>query len=105
MMQALVEIAGHQFEVEKNQELVVPNINAEPGATVEFGNILLYKSGEDVQFGAPYITGTVKAKVIEHGKSDKILVFHKKRRKGHRKLNGYRGKLTKIEITDINVNN
>jgi large subunit ribosomal protein L21 len=49
--------------------------------------------------------GSVKAKIVEHGRGDKILIFHKKRRKGHRKLNGHRQDYTTIEITDINLNN
>lgn len=102
-MYAVVEIAGNQFQVEKNDVVKVPLLEGNPGDTVEFGNILLSGEGTDANVGAPYVDGKVTAKIIEHGKDDKILVFHKKRRKGYRKLNGHRQHFTKIEITDINI--
>lgn len=102
-MFAVVEIAGTQFEVQENQKLVVPLLSGEPGDEVEFGNVLLAKNGGDTKVGAPYIEGSVKAKIIEHGKSDKVLVFHKRRRKGYRKLKGHRQNFSEIEITDINI--
>lgn len=102
-MLAVVEIAGTQFEVQQNDVLNVPLLNGNPGEVVTFSNILLAGSGENVVIGNPYIDGTVQAKIVEHGKADKVLVFHKKRRKGYRKLNGFRAKYTKIEITNIKL--
>ncbi len=102
-MYAVVEIAGTQFEVEQNDIIRVPLLDGEPGDTVEFGNILFTGGDESQNIGTPYIEGNVAAKIIEHGKDDKVLVFHKKRRKGYRKLNGHRQRYTKIEITDINI--
>ncbi len=104
-MSVVVDIAGTQFSVDKNSVLNVPLIKGEPGDTLEFSNILLSESDGNVVVGTPNLNGSVKAKIIEHGKDDKIWVFHKKRRKGHRKLNGHRQKYTQIEITDIVVNN
>lgn len=101
-MYAVVEIAGIQYEVKKNDVINVPLLDGEPGSKVEFDKILLADDG-DTKLGTPYLAGSVSAKIVEHGKSDKILIFHKKRRKGYSKLNGHRQKFTKIEITDINI--
>ncbi len=102
-MFAVVEIAGTQVEVSPNAVLDVPHLNGEPGDTLEFSDILLVKDGDNTQLGAPYISGSVKAEIIEHFRDDKVLVFKKKRRKGYRKLNGHRQGYTKIEIKDINI--
>lgn len=104
-MSVVVDIAGTQFSVETKSVLNVPLLQGEPGDIVEFSKILLSESNGNTVIGAPLLDGLVKAKIIEHGKDDKIWVFHKKRRKGHRKLNGHRQKYTQIEITDIVVNN
>lgn len=104
-MLAVVEIAGQQLEVEKNSKYIVPLLQGEPGDMVEFDRILTTTDDNGTQVGTPVLDGKVQAKIVEHGKGDKILVFHKKRRKGYRKLNGHKTKFTEIEITDINVNN
>ncbi len=102
-MYAVVEIAGTQFEVEQNDILRVPLLDGQPGDSVEFANILMTGDDKGQDVGTPYVEGSVAAKIIEHGKDDKILIFHKKRRKGYRKLNGHRQHYTKIEITNINI--
>lgn len=102
-MNVVVEIAGQQYSVENGTTITVPLLEGKPGDTVEFGNILIAGEGSGVNIGTPYLEGTVKAKIVEHGKDKTILVFHKKRRKGHRKLNGHRAKYTQIQITDINI--
>ncbi|MDX9790500.1 MAG: 50S ribosomal protein L21 [Candidatus Kapaibacterium sp.] len=104
-MLAVVEIAGTQFEVEANSTYNVPLLAGNPGDTVEFSNILLVDDNGSTKLGTPYLEGNVKAKIVEHGRGDKILVFHKKRRKGYRKLNGHRQDYTSIEITNISINN
>ena len=102
-MSVVVEIAGQQIELENGATYNVPLISGEPGDVLEFNNILLAGEGSAVQIGTPYLTGSVKAKIVEHGRDKKILVFHKKRRKGYRKLNGHRAKYTQIQITDIKI--
>jgi large subunit ribosomal protein L21 len=104
-MNAVVEIAGQQFEVENKQQLYVPKLQGEPGDTVTFDNILLATDGDNSNVGTPYVEGSVEAKIIEHTRDKKVLVFHKKRRKGYQKLNGHRQHFTQIEITNININN
>ncbi len=100
-MFAIVEIAGQQFKVEKNQTVYVHRLQAEEGSQITFDKVMLL-GGEVITVGSPFVAGvTVVAKVVNHLKGDKILVFHKKRRKGYRKLNGHRQYLTKIEIESI----
>ncbi|MCX8054847.1 MAG: 50S ribosomal protein L21 [Ignavibacteria bacterium] len=102
MLVALVEIAGQQYEVSEKAQLVVPHLQGEVGETVEFDKILLKNKDGNIEVGSPYLEGKVKATIMEHAKGKKVLVFHKKRRKGHRKLNGFRPMFTKIEVNSIN---
>ena len=102
-MYAVVEIAGQQFAVKPNQKLTVPSLDSNVGDTVEFSNILLASNDGKVSVGAPYVKGSVKATVNEHGRGKKVLVFHKKRRKGYQKLNGHRQGYTSITINEIKI--
>ena len=101
-MYAIVEIAGHQYKVEKDQQVFVNRLDVEEGKKVTFDRVLLTDKDGDVAVGAPAIDGLAVHAVVErHLKGDKVLVFKKKRRKGYRKLNGFRASLTEIKITDI----
>lgn len=101
-MYAIVDIAGHQYKVQKDQQVFVNRLHEEEGAKVNFDRVLLVDKGGDVQVGAPAVSGASISAVVErHLKGDKVLIFKKKRRKGHQKLNGFRASLTEIRITDI----
>jgi len=101
-MYAIVEIAGHQYKVEKDQQVFVNRLDAEEGKKVKFDRVLLVDKGGDVTVGAPAVDGMAVHAVVErHLKGDKVLVFKKKRRKGYQKLNGFRASMTEIKITDI----
>ncbi|WP_104735352.1 50S ribosomal protein L21 [Hanstruepera ponticola] len=101
-MYAIVEIAGHQFKVEKDQKVFVNRLATEEGKKVSFDNVLLIGDGDNVTVGAPAIGGAqVGAKVLKHLKGDKVIVFKKKRRKGYRVKNGHRQALTEIQIESI----
>lgn len=101
-MYAIVNISGKQFKVTESQQLFVPLLESEIGSTVEFDEVMLYSDDAGVVVGTPRLdTATVTAKVLEHMKDEKVLVFKKKRRKGYRKLNGHRQQFTKIEIDSI----
>ncbi|MBF8149240.1 50S ribosomal protein L21 [Winogradskyella sp. F6397] len=101
-MYAIVEIAGHQFKVEKDQKVFVNRLATEEGSTVNFDNVLLIGDGSNITVGAPAIDGAqVGAKVLRHLKGDKVIVFKKKRRKGYRVKNGHRQSLTEIVIEGI----
>lgn len=101
-MYVIVEINGQQFKVEKDQKLFVHRINADRGTEVEFDKVMLVDNNGAVTVGAPVIEGAkVVAEIISHVKGDKVLVFHKKRRKGYRKLNGHRQQFSEITIKEI----
>ena len=101
-MYAIVEIAGQQFKAEAGLKLYVHRLEAEQGSVVEFDKVLLVDNDGNVTVGTPCIEGAkVTAEVLSHLKDDKVLVFHKKRRKGYRKLNGHRQYLSQIKINEI----
>jgi large subunit ribosomal protein L21 len=101
-MYAIVEIAGQQFKVQKDQKIFVHRLAAETGSKVEFDRVLLVDNGGKINIGAPAIAGAkVTAEVNDHLKGDKVLVFKKKRRKGYKKKNGHRQSFTAITIKDI----
>ncbi len=103
-MYAIVEIAGQQFKVAKDQKVYVHRLQNEEGSKVTFDNVLLVSDGSDVTIGAPAIEGAnVTAKILGHLKGDKVIVFKKKRRKGYKKKNGHRQFLTEIQIDGISV--
>ena len=101
-MYAIVEMAGQQFKVAKDQKVYVHRLQAEEGKKVTFDNVLLLADGSDITVGAPAIDGaTIEAKVVKHLRGDKVIVFKKKRRKGYQVKNGHRQALTEIVIESI----
>jgi large subunit ribosomal protein L21 len=101
-MYAIVEIAGQQFKIEKDMKLYVHRLNEDEGASISIDKVLMIGDGDNITLGAPVIEGaTAQAKVLEHLKGDKVIVFKKKRRKGYRKKNGHRQQLSHIQISDI----
>jgi len=103
-MYVVVEINGQQFKAEEGKKLFVHHIqDAENGATVEFDKVLLVDKDGAVEVGTPTIEGAkVVCEVLSSlVKGEKVLVFHKKRRKGHRKLNGHRQQFTEVSIKEI----
>ena len=101
-MYAIVEIAGQQFKVAKDQKVYVHRLQDEEGSKVTFDNVLLLEDGSNITIGAPAIDGAaVEAKVIKHLKGDKVIVFKKKRRKGYKVRNGHRQYLTELVIESI----
>jgi len=101
-MYAIVDIAGKQFKVAKDQYIYAPKMDGEAGASVSFENVLLVDNGGSVQVGAPTVKGAkVSGKILEHVKGDKVIVFKKKRRKGYAKKNGHRQQFTKVQIESI----
>lgn len=103
-MYAIVEIAGQQFKVAKDQKVFVHRLEGKEGDSVSFDKVLLTGDGDKVTVGAPAIEGAlVGAKINRHLKGDKVIVFKKKRRKGYRVKNGHRQSLTEILIEDISL--
>ena len=103
-MYAIVEIAGQQFKVAKDQKVYVHRLQEAEGSKVSFDKVMLIEDGENVTIGAPAIEGAeVTAKILGHLKGDKVIVFKKKRRKGYQKKNGHRQYLSEIQIESIAV--
>ncbi|SDQ09032.1 50S ribosomal protein L21 [Flagellimonas zhangzhouensis] len=101
-MYAIVEMAGQQFKVAKDQKVYVHRLQEDEGNKVTFDKVLLLEDGGNVTIGAPVIEGAaVEAKVVKHLKGDKVIVFKKKRRKGYQKKNGHRQYLTEIVVEGI----
>lgn len=101
-MYAIVEIAGQQFKVQKDQKVFVHRLTDECGSKVTFDRVMLIDNDGKINIGAPAIEGAkITAEVLSHLKGDKVIVFKKKRRKGYKKKNGHRQQFTSIQITDI----
>jgi large subunit ribosomal protein L21 len=101
-MYAIVEIAGQQFKVEKNQEIFVHLLEGEKDSAVNFEQVLLLDQNGQITVGTPTVNGAmVQAKILDHLRGDKVIVFHKKRRKGYQKQNGHRQYFSKVLIEDI----
>ncbi len=101
-MYAIVDIAGKQFKVAKDQFIYAPKMEGEAGANVSFNNVLLIDNGGKVEVGAPTVNGAkVSGRILEHVKGDKVIVFKKKRRKGYVLKNGHRQQYTKVQIESI----
>lgn len=103
-MYVIVEINGQQFKAEEGKKLFVHHIQgAEAGATVEFEKVLLVDNNGAITVGAPVVEGAKVVCEVNTGlvKGDKVLVFHKKRRKGYRKLNGHRQQFTELTIKQV----
>ncbi len=103
-MYAIVEIAGQQFKIEKDMKLYVHRLQDDAGAEISIDKVLMIGDGDNITLGAPVIEGaSATAKVLDHLKGDKVIVFKKKRRKGYRTKNGHRQYLSQIQISGINV--
>ena len=101
-MYAIVEIAGQQYKVQKDQQIYVNRLQNEEGSNVEFDRVLLTDDNGKISVGAPAVEGVkVTARVVKHLKGDKVIVFKKKRRKGYVKKNGFRAYLTELVIEKI----
>ncbi|MDR0972036.1 MAG: 50S ribosomal protein L21 [Bacteroidales bacterium] len=101
-MYAIVEIAGQQFKVQKDQKIFVHRLNQQEGEEMTFDTVMLKDNDGQITIGAPTIEGSsVKVKVLKHLKGDKVLVFKKKRRKGYQKMNGHRQYLSQVQVLEI----
>lgn len=101
-MYAIVKIGGHQYKVQENDSVFVNRLNSEKDK-VTFEDVLLVKDDKGkVKIGKPTVKGAkVEATIQDHLKSDKVIVFKKKRRKGYRVKNGHRQAITQIKIDKI----
>ena len=102
-MYAIVEMQGQQFKGEAGKKLFIHRMETEKGATVEFDKVLFVENEGKFKVGAPTVKGAkVICEVLDNEcRAEKILVFHKKRRKGYKKLNGHRQDLTNVIVKEI----
>lgn len=101
-MFAVVEIAGRQFKVSPNDTIKVPTLEEKAGAKITFDRVLLVESDKEIRVGNPLVAGArVEGTVLDIGRTDKIVVFKKKKRKGYRVKRGHRQGYTRIQITAI----
>jgi large subunit ribosomal protein L21 len=101
-MYAIVDIAGQQFKVQKDQKIFVHRLEAEEGTEMNFDKVLLVENEGKVTIGAPTLENAkVTAKVLDHVKGDKVIIFKKKRRKGYKLKRGHRQQFTQIQIGEI----
>jgi large subunit ribosomal protein L21 len=101
-MYAIVDIAGKQYKVAKDQYIYAPKMEGEAGSSVSFDKVLLVDNDGKIDVGAPSISGVkVSGKILEHVKGNKVIIFKKKRRKGYAVKNGHRQQFTKIQIESI----
>jgi len=101
-MYAIVDIAGQQFKIENEQEVIVHRLEGEVGSKVEFDQVMLLENNGKIAVGNPFVEGAkVSATILSHLKGDKVIIFKKKRRKGYQKASGHRQFLTKLQIENI----
>ena len=101
-MYAIVEIAGQQFKVAKDDKIFVNRLKNNEGEAIDFDSVLLVDTDKKVNVGTPLVKGAkVSAKVLSHLRGDKVIIFKKNRRKGYRVKNGFRPSLTQIQIEEI----
>ena len=103
-MYAVIATGGKQYRVTKDATLRVEKLNAEPGATVEFGEVLLLGEGADVKLGNPLLKGSkVVATVVRHGKGDKVSIVKFRRRKHYLRQKNHRQPFTEVKVTEISA--
>jgi large subunit ribosomal protein L21 len=103
-MYAIVNIAGQQFKVSKDKQIVTQLLDGEIGSQLDFNEVFLLSDKDNVKIGEPVVKGAkVQATIVAHDKAKKVVVFKKKRRKGYRVLRGHRQPHTILKIDDIVV--
>lgn len=101
-MFAIINVLGDQIKVLENEKYYVPRLKEKVDSEVTFSSVLMVGDSKNVKIGTPEVKGAkVTAKVLEHLKDDKVIVFKKKIRKGYRKKAGHRQQYTKIEVLKI----
>ena len=103
-MYALFRTGGKQFRAVPGRKIRIPSLNAAPGDTVTFDEVLLASDGDSVSVGQPLVKGaSVTAEVIQHGRETKLVIFKRKRRKGYRRKAGHRQRFTEVRVDQIAI--
>jgi large subunit ribosomal protein L21 len=103
-MYAVIKTGGKQYRVSAGEKLKVEQIPADIGQEIILDQVLMVGSGDAVKVGAPLVSGAnVTAKVVAHGRGEKVRIFKMRRRKHYQKRQGHRQNFTEIEISAINA--
>ena len=103
-MYAVIATGGKQYRVQQGETVQVEKLEQEPGAKIEFTEVLLVADGEKVQIGAPHVAGAkVTAEVVDNGRGPKLIIYKYRRRKGYRRTKGHRSLLTRVRVESINL--
>ena len=103
-MYAVVKTGGKQYRVSEGDRLRVETLVADAGDSVQLDTILMVGEGDSVKVGTPTVSNaSITAKVIDHGRADKVKILKFRRRKHHMKRMGHRQNYTEVEITSINA--
>ncbi len=101
-MYAVISTGGKQYRVSSGEKIKVEQLTADVGSEIVLDQVLMVADGDNITLGAPLLKGaTVKAKVVAHGRGDKVHIFKMRRRKHYRKSQGHRQNFTEIEILGI----
>lgn len=101
-MYAVIKSGGKQYRVASGEKLKVEQIASDVGAEIVIDQVLMVADGDNVSLGTPLVAGaSVKAKIVSHGRGDKVHIFKMRRRKHYRKSQGHRQNYTEIEILGI----
>ena len=101
-MYAVIKSGGKQYRVAAGEKLRIEQLAADVGAEIVIDQVLMVAEGETIALGTPLVTGaSVTAKVVSHGRGDKVHIFKMRRRKHYRKSQGHRQNYTEIEILGI----
>ena len=98
---AVIESGGKQHRVKVGQRLKLEKLPVEAGESVTLDKVLLVANGDQIECGAPYLDSKISAKVLSHGRGDKVTIIKFRRRKTYRRKQGHRQAFTEVEITAI----
>ena len=103
-MYAVIKTGGKQHKVAEGEILKVEKLKASEGESFDITDVLLIEKDGEVTLGSPFIEGAkVTAKILRHGKEDKVTIIKMKRRKDYRKKQGHRQNYSEIQIEQISV--
>lgn len=103
-MYAIIKAGGRQYKMTEGANLRVEKLVGEPGADINFADVLMIGGDGDPRFGTPTIANaSVAARIVRQAKAKKVMVYKKKRRKGYEKKRGHRQEFTEIKVTKINA--
>ena len=101
-MYAVVKTGGKQYRVSKDDKIIVDSIPADAGATIYLDNVIMLNNEGSITIGTPRVEGAfVSAEVVKQARGPKLVIFRRKRRKNHRRIQGHRQDLTLLKILDI----